>query len=198
MRRMTLGLAAAVIAGSLGFGGAARASVTLVAGNSLTVGDLTWSVVSCTFTNSSCGNLAMSLYGTGIVITGNPPPATITSVAGAGVDFTATIEEFTISGANTIGSASLTSNGGTGADSATIVNAFSNVTIGFVGNAASLHPTASIAFTPVNDVYYKMDNNVTAGLVSVAGGTPVPEPAAFGLFAFALLAVAAVRLRPSL
>ena len=202
MRRMTLGLAAAaVIAGSVGLAGKAEATiVTLAAGQTLTSGNLTWLVVSCAFTNSTdsaCGNLEMTASGNGIVITGNPAPATIQSVAGTGTDFTAVIEEFTVNNAATIGSASLISSGGTGADSATITNAQTNILIGYVGNAASTHPVSSISFTPVNDIYYSMDNHVSGGLVSVSAGTPVPEPASFGLFALALLATAAVRLRPT-
>ena len=215
MRRMTLGLAAAaVIAGSVGCGGAARAgALSYVLLNDLNgtadyvqVGNVQWSVVfgSCTFTNSSCGSLAISASGSGngIVITGYvsspaPPPfPSIASIAGSGTDFTVQLNELATSGS--IGTATLSSNGGSGSDSATVFKS-SGVVNGTtanssVGNAFSLYP-GSISFTPVNDVVYHMDNSVTAGLVSVSIGQPVPEPASLGILALALLLTAAVRLR---
>ena len=74
MRRMTLGLAAAaVIAGSVGFGGAARAT-TLLVNNALTNGSLTFTVSSCTYqvdgtTAANCGALQMLSSGNGVQIT---------------------------------------------------------------------------------------------------------------------------------
>ena len=217
MRRMTLGLAAAaVIAGSVGFGGAARATpaYVLLSDNvtTLTNGSgETWAVNSCGGTNVLCSNLAMQLSGGGIIISGFsagpafPSLASVVTSPASPADFTVAIEEYT-SGANSITSASLVAVGGTAKSiggQITIgstnhsLNAgnYVNVTLAAssVGNAASGYPS-SIAFNSAqNDVIYNMDVNISPDSQTVSFG--VPEPASFGLLAVALGLMAFVRRR---
>ncbi len=214
MRRMTLGLAAAaVIAGSVGLAGKAEALPAYLTLNSIGAGSppspylsdapLTWYITSCsTGTTDVCGNLVMyadagaltfaaapvggvfqplsSVYVpntvtdltiivrgfTGSILTGGP--ATISSAA---------VSEVVASGGGTGGSASV----GTGTTSAPFFSG-----LGTIGLPTSGDP-ASISFAPVNNVQYIMDIPLTAALNTVTFGTPVPEPAAFGLLAMSLV-----------
>ena len=217
MRRTTLGLAAAAaIAGSLGFGGVARAgALTHVALTDTTdylqIGNIEWQVTSGCVAGAGtvCSNVVMSAagVGSGITITGASPNATnptifpsIASVAGGSSDFSVTIEEFTADSSNSISSATMSVIGGSASDTALVTATVSGSPINgaaqnsTVGNAVSLtYAKPYITFSPTNDVMYHMDINVTSGLVSVSGGTPVPEPGALALVATALLATAAVR-----
>ena len=208
MRRIAVGLAAAVIAAGVGVAGRAEALPAYVllsdaTGQTLTSGDINWTVDSaftCQFSGSSCSNLAMYLSGTGVAITGitsggSPAFIPLSSVPGTGTDFSVTLEEFTTSGTASIGSASYKAIGGTGADSAEVTFATGGGTAPIngsasnstIGNAVSGNPT-QIAFTPVNDILYHMDNHTVGGLVTV--GVSVPEPTSAALMALGIAALA--------
>ena len=222
MRRMTLGLAAAaVIAGSVGLAGKAEALPSYVSlgtnGNSLidSSGN-TWYVNSCTFGGTGgCSNFVMYNDGTGIGLAGSPasPSASsfptlgseIQTVAGTPPtvygDVTVDLFEYTGatqgSGPNTITTASLTANGPTTGGTAT-VTAYYNpgpTTIQSIIGLPGSGKNPSVSLTPTNNVEYGMDVPLTAGLVTVTFGTPVPAPGPLGLMVVGLLAAAVVRYR---
>ena len=210
MRRTTLGLAAAaVIAGSLGFGGVAKAGVgpvTLNVNNSVTAGSDTWVVQTCTYNGAGgCSDLAMTATGTGVTVsgwTGSAVEALSKLDTGGVSDFSVTLVEYTSpypTGAATISSATLTAVGTTNGGSASVsTKSGSNViplgTIGFSGSGYG----GAISFSPVNNVTYNMDVPLTLALTSVSYGTPVPEPSAIAVFGFSLLLLAGVRTRGAL
>ncbi|MBW4092090.1 MAG: hypothetical protein HIU82_13430 [Proteobacteria bacterium] len=201
MRRTKWGLAAAVVACMVGFGGTAQAGptyVTLVNGNTLsTSGGVSWYVNDCIYNGGGCSNLVMSPNGSGITISASGGGA-LSSLVEPGVsDFTLDIYEYTGSfgsGPFTLSFASVSSVGSTGGGTVSISPSNgSGGVIGWPGNG-SFPPYLSL--TASNYVEYAGDVPLTSALTSVSLGVPVPEPASFGLLAFALLAVAAIRFRP--
>ena len=222
MRRTTLGLAAAaVIAGSLGFGGVARALPAYVSlgtdasgvppSPSLTAGPLTWYVVSCsTGSTNVCSNLVMYDSGLGTVTVSAAPssgqfqPLSSVYVAGTVTDLTLTLAAYSgatqYSGANIISGASesevITSGPGTGGSSGISTSVSSpvrhSVGLGTIGLPTSGH-SGSVSFTPVNNVQYAMDIPLTPTLTTVTLGTPVPEPTAFDVLVVAMLLTVGAR-----
>lgn len=219
---MKVGLvAAAVIAGSVGFGGAAMATPAYVLlsdnASTLTNGSgETWAVNSCGGTNVSCSNLAMQLSGGGIIISGFSAgsPAAFPSLASVvtnptlPADFTVYIEEFTsgVTPPNSITSASLFAVGGAAnsiGGQVTIgstnggpnVGHYVNATLAAssIGNALSGYPSSITFSSAQNDVIYAMDVNISSDSQTVS--LNVPEPASFGLLAVALGLTAFIRRR---
>ncbi len=203
MRRMVVGLAAAALAGVVGFGGAAQAGatyVTLTPGNTLaTSGGVSWYVNDCIYNGGGCSNLVMSPNGSGITISAAPGGGALSALVQPGVtDFTVDLFEYTGSsfgaGPATLSFASVSSVGGT--DGGTVAITTSNGSVGTIGWPGSGSYPEDLSLTPSNLVEYNGDAPLTTTLTSVSVGAPVPEPASFGLMAFALLAVAAIRFRP--
>ena len=220
MRRMTLGLAAAaVIAGSVGFGGAAQAvpSYVSLGTNGNTLSDSsgnTWYVNSCTFGGTNgCSNFVMYNDGTGIGLAGAPGfgsgtlgsnglPTLGSEIQPSYADVTVDLFEYTgssfFSGSNTITSAHLTAVGTTNGGTATITAYYppsGGTTSQFVIGLPGSGKNPSVSLTPTNTVEYSMDVPLTTGLVTVTYGTPVPAPGPLGLMVVGLLAAAVVRYR---
>lgn len=205
MRRMGLGLglAAAAVVGVLGFGGVAQATptyVTLTSGNTLaTSSGVSWYVNGCIYNGGGCSNLVMSPNGSGITISAAPGGGALSTLVQPGVtDFTVDLFEYTGSsigaGPATLSFASVSSVGGT--DGGTVTIAPSNGSGGTIGWPGSGPYPEHLSLTASSYVEYNGDAPLTTTLTSVSVGAPVPEPASFGLVAFALLAVAAIRFRP--
>lgn len=217
MRRATLGLAAAaVIAGAVGFAGAAQASPSYLTldqtygaspNNVLTVGDVNWIVDSCSVNlgNGSCSQIALVLNGANVQFEATTATtgvfAALSSLSSIS-DFSVDFEEFTTSGSKSFGQSFYNVTGGTGVDSASLVvgpNTSGSYVNGIqsnstIGNAASGYP-GLISFAPVNDVIYLADNHVTSGLTTITAGTPVPEPGSVALFGLGLIGIVVVRRR---
>ena len=206
MRRIAVGLAAAVIAAGVGVAGKAEALPSYIALNSpstttLTNGPLTWYITSCsTGTTNVCGNLVMyaDTYGT-ISIAAAPvsnafQPLSSVYVNPTVTDLTLTIRAFsgaTLGNGPNIISGAAENAVGVGAGGSASVTTVTHVapftaSLGTVGLPGSGKPQ-TISFTPVNNVQYAMDIPLTATLTQVSVGTPIPEPAAFGLLAMSLL-----------
>lgn len=205
MRRMALGLAAAVIAGVVGFAGAAQAGlVTSLAltdaysgtGDYLQQGNVQWDITAtCGATN--CSQLYATIGGNGIAISsGTSEP--ISSIVSGG-DFSVTFEEYALSGGFT--SASFSSIGGSGTGVAQIFDNSSgnyinnnDPALSTIGNSASGKPS-TISFATANDILFAIDTKNAVGLQSVSVGQPVPEPGSAGLVGFGLLALASIAYR---
>ena len=221
MRRSALGLAAAVIAGAVGFAGAAKAlpayKLLGTVGNTLTDSSgNTWNVQSCSFGGTGgCNNFVMFNDGNGIGVAGAPGTGSgvlgaeglptlgseIQTVSGTTYqDVTVHLYEYTgatfFSGSATIGTANLTSSGPT-RGGASLVSAYStssshiSYTIGLSGSGYS----SSVSFTPVNTVSYQMDIPFEGTTSFVTFGTPVPEPPSLGVLAAAVIVMASARYR---
>ena len=215
MRRIAVGLAAAVIAAGVGVAGRAEALPSYIqlstpSGTLLDTSGNTWLIGSCSFGGTGgCNNFVIYNDGNGIGIAGTPGvgatsfPTLGSEIQGASQDVTVDLFEQTSatfgSGPTTIGAAHLTSVGTTRGGTATITPYYGGVAsattfqIGLPGS----NVVPAVNFNPTNVVEYNMDVPLTAGLVTVTYGTPVPEPGAFGLLAIGLLLAAAVRFRPA-
>ena len=215
MRRIAVGLAAAVIAAGVGVAGRAEAGSSYLllsqtygvsSSNVMTVGDINWIVDSCSVLSGSgaCSNIALVLNGSNVQLEATTAsPGVFTSLSTLSIaDFSATFEEYTTSLNKTIGSSFYAAQGGSGPDAASLIigpsttgayvnGSASNST---VGNTASGFP-GSLSFTPVNDLIYVSDNHITSGLVTISGGTPVPEPSAIAVLGLGLMGLAATRRR---
>ncbi len=206
MRRTTRGLAAAAgIAGSAGFGGAARATA-LVVGNTLTNGPLTFTVSSCTYqvdgVSGACGSLQMLTSGNGVQITGasggnifSETTSTYRSVDDLQLDLSvATSAGTTINGASVAIAGSPTS----GTDSTNVRGSETiydqNLSqLGSILTATLAAPTMSTSFVAQAAINLSKDfgifatpsNNVTDSLASITEtfsvATSVPEPGAIML-----------------
>ena len=214
MRRSALGLAAAVIAGAVGFAGSAKALPAYVSlgaqGNTLTDSSgNTWNIQSCTFNGTGgCNNFVMYNDGNGIGLAGAPGvnatsfPTLGSEIQGTATDITIDLFEYTGNNSNyggpaTIGSAHLSSVGTTAGGTATVnlYNTSGSITNSYTIGLAGSSVQSAVSFTPVNTVEYQMDVPLTTGLVTVSYGTPVPEPGSAAMVGLGLLAVVFVRRR---
>jgi hypothetical protein len=208
MRRMGLGVAAAAIAGVMGFGGTAQALptyATLAVNNTLaTANGITWGVSACTFNGTGgCNALVMYANGDGITLAA-APSGTPESFQPLSNLLTSTVTDFSVNlvefdTAGSISSATLSAIGGTNGGTASIqndTNPQAPTAIGTIGLPGS-NTVGSISFTGVSTVGYNMDVPLTTTLVSVSFGAPVPtpEPASAALLAFGLLLTAVVSMR---
>ena len=216
MRRSALGLAAAaVIAGAVGFAGTAKAGPSYLTLNQLyngssstelTYGDYNWVIDSSSIKAGSgtLSQIALVLNGANVEFEATTAtPGVFAALSTLSItDFSVDFEEFTTSGNKSLGQSFYNVAGGTGVDAAALVvgpatngpyvnGSASNSSI---GNAASGFPSM-ISFTPVNDVIYLADNHITAGLVTITAGTPVPEPGAVTLLGLGLIGLGVVRRR---
>ena len=213
MRRSALGLAAAVIAGAVGFAGAAQALPAYQSlgtiGNTLTDSSgNTWNIQNCVFNGTGgCADFVMYNDGNGIGLAG-APAVSATSFPTLGSEIQPGVTDITIdlfeysggtffSGPATIGHAHLSSVGTTAGGTSTVNlydtngNITGTYTIGLSGSSVQ----SAVSFTPVNTVEYQMDVPLTTGLVTVTYGTPVPEPSGAPLVVLGLLGLAFVRRR---
>ena len=214
MRRSALGLAAAaVIAGAVGFAGAAQALPAYQSlgtnGNTLTDSSgNTWYISSCSFGGTGgCADFVMYNDGNGIGLAGAPGvsatsfPTLGSEISNGASDVTIDLFEYTgstfFTGSATIGSAHLSSVGTTAGGTSTVYlyNASGNVTNTYSIGLSGSNVQSAVSFTPVNTVEYSMDVPLTTGLVTVTYGTPVPEPSGASLVGLGLLGVAFIRRR---
>ena len=203
MRRMVVGLAAAALAGVVGFGGAAQAGatyVTLTPGNTLaTSGGVSWYVNDCIYNGGGCSNLVMSPNGSGITISAAPARGRTVRSGSAGCDrfhrgslrvyrfFSWGRACYPLLRVGEFGRRYRWRDRGHNAQQ------WPSRHDRLAGNG-SYPDYLSLTASNYVDVPWRCAADDYPTSVSV--GAPVPEPASFGLMAFALLAVAAIRFRP--
>ena len=217
MRRMTLGLAAAaVIAGSVGFGGAARAT-TLTGSiglsdstDSLQIGGITISNISCqssAFPNSCTGGEIAALAGSpaGFVIQSATSGSSliVNTSNTSNADITVSFQLVSTPAVSTIG---LGVGNGTGTVnvSENVVDYTSGASLAhYPTNALNSSSTLTLSSSDTN-IYITKDislnptssiDSVTQTFPGISGPSLVPEPATIGLFAFGMVLLGLARRR---
>ncbi|MGH7041359.1 MAG: PEP-CTERM sorting domain-containing protein [Acetobacteraceae bacterium] len=201
MRRMALGLAAATIAGMVGFAGAAQATPApgpvLLSDSTdvLTVGDLTWQVEpGCTTGGGGgCADFEMSAVGNGIVITAVSPYTSFEDTGATDL----TVDIYEVATGSAISTVSWSAVGGPGSGSASITEYTPDYNgLRSIGGPTSGFPSELSLVPPATSLVYALDIPISSGLTSISLNVPVPEPATFGLLAAAMMLVAGARRRP--